>query len=97
VAALNADEEMPQLPIEFELIIAQYVNPYPCIGACYLDPASPDLESTIIEKISELLLRSDMLVLTRYLAENKESIHHFNETLRIRNEEYFAGRAGTNS
>lgn len=74
VDCLKKEEELKNLPIEIELIKAEYAGAYPCIGIHYLDNSERDWEPEVTAKVEGYFQKPYLSDYYRYLKENSLEI-----------------------
>lgn len=52
VDLLRREPTIARLPVEIDLIVAQYVSKYPCIAVHYLTPSPEDIEPLILSLLA---------------------------------------------
>jgi hypothetical protein len=81
VELLRQEPALVCLPIEIELIVAQYVSKYPCIGVHYLTPALEDVEPLILSLLSTYRESRTFGEFHEFLLTHQEAIIAFQKKL----------------
>jgi len=77
VALLRQEPTLASLPIEIELIVANYVGKYPCIGVHYRDPNLHDVEPFILSCLALYRDSKPFGDFHQYLLEHEEEVSAF--------------------
>lgn len=82
VDCLKKEEELKSLPIEIDLIKAEYMGAYPCIGIHYLDNSERDWGPEVTAKVESYFQKEYLPAYNNYLTENtieiQQAIDKFN-------------------
>jgi hypothetical protein len=73
VELLRQESALTGLPIEIELIAAEYVSIYPCIGVHYLEPELDDVAPLILSLLAQYSDRYSFGEFHRFLLTHRET------------------------
>lgn len=98
VDTMAARKELQVLPVSLELIVANYVGPYPCMALHYLDPNATEDVSPLVEAWSEELVNGAGFnayfdYVTTHSARIAEFVQHFQAMC----DAYYAQRPGNSA
>ncbi|RSK44793.1 hypothetical protein [Hymenobacter perfusus] len=77
VDTLKKDKALDSLPVEIELIAAQYVNQYPCIGVYYLDPSVKDIGPLIEKLVNSYMNSASFIDFYKFAIANERAVDDF--------------------
>jgi predicted RNA methylase len=71
---LKNDNQLKIIPIEIDIVSANYYGRYPCIGIHYLDESIPDIGDVIVQKLKDYYGNTPFSSFYDYVANNSHII-----------------------